>query len=103
MSATDAPTYEFAELIVGHLNDPDGFTAFKQVRSLIGDDTTTGYGGGPLEALNEMGALGWQVVSERELEEGRLMWVWAALGRANAKGPSSWSGRVFLLTRLVRD
>ncbi|UGS27592.1 hypothetical protein K8F61_05230 [Microbacterium resistens] len=96
-------TYEFAEVIVGFLNDDDGMATFMQVRSITGDETTADFGHGPLEALNLMGAQGWQLHSEREATEGRIMWVWSALRRSSKNPPYQWQAREFLMSRPVRD
>lgn len=100
---TDPMTYEFAEVIVGFIHDADGTVSFLQVRTITGDETTPDYGHGPLEALNQMGAQGWQLHSEREATEGRIMWIWGDLRRADNGGPKTWQAREFLMTRPVRD
>ncbi|WP_449408811.1 hypothetical protein [Microbacterium maritypicum] len=100
---SEPQTYEFAEVIVGFLNDADGMISFLQVRTLTGDETTPDYGHGYLEALNQMGAQGWQLHSEREATEGRIMWIWGALQRSGEQGPHQWNAREFLMTRPVRD
>jgi hypothetical protein len=99
-------TYEYAEVIVGFFNRGKGVPVptFQQVRDVTGERTTPDFMQGPLEALNLMGAQGWQLGSEREATEGRMGWVRGALHRHDDRiDPEKWTATEFLMMRQVRD
>jgi len=97
-------TYEFAQVITGLIFTEGDAVTFLQVRTLTGDETTRGFEGGPLGALNLMGAQGWRYLSERPAEKGRVMWISGALSapgtRLEVKG---FEAVEYLMTREVRE
>lgn len=75
-----------------------------QVRDIAGTSTTPHYTDGPLGALNLMGAQGWRLVSEREVSEGRMGWIVAALAADGERASlDNYHGAEFLMMREVRD
>jgi hypothetical protein len=100
-------TYEYAHLIVGVFFNP-GETAdiFMHVRSLTGDTTDADFGHGDLEALNMMGAQGWQVISRQDPTEGRLQHIAVAVAVKKDLRPAplgDYQASEYLLMREVRD
>lgn len=80
----DRPTYEYAEVVVGFVGRGFGNRGltFMQVRDPTGDTMTPDCRLGPLEALNLMGAQGWQMMSERTaVADDRMDWICAELRR----------------------
>jgi hypothetical protein len=99
-------TYEYAEVIVGFFNRGEGtpVMTFMHVREINGDNVTPDFLLGPLEALNLMGAQGWQLLSERQPAHGRMQWVWGALKRHDERiDPDKYEATEFLMMRQVRD
>lgn len=74
-------TYEYAEVGVGHFGRGRGVPAllFLQVCDITGRKITPDWADGQLDALNLMGAQGWQYLSQCEATAGRMGHIWATL------------------------
>ena len=103
---SEAETYEYAEVVVGYFGRPAGSPAmpFMHVRDLTGDHPRPDWSGGPLEALNMMGAQGWRCIFEADATSGVMGWIWAAFAaKDESLNLDNSHGTRFLMVRRVRN
>ena len=100
------PTYEYAEVFVGWFGRGEGvkLLTFLHVRDMHGEHFTPDFMEGPLEALNLMGAQGWQIVEKVEPHEGRIEWIASSARRHDSRAMvQNREVTEYLMTRQVRD